>query len=125
MDLDCHKCKALEVSDGMELDKNDCTHYLHCTNCSTASHITEKDHTADARRCPTCLEKYVQQVESPQNRQPMEGCHHQEATESKTPQTVPPNSQKIPPEQLACQNQFSIFEDLSPAAHIEEDTSNQ
>ena len=58
MDQECRKCKALEESDGMLVDKNMCTHYLHCANCSTVSYITEKDHTADARRCPVRLEKY-------------------------------------------------------------------
>jgi len=42
VDQECSKCKALEVSDDMELDKSSCTHNLHCTNCSTATHITDK-----------------------------------------------------------------------------------
>lgn len=29
-----------------------------CINCSTTDHVTEKDHAADARRCPVRLEKY-------------------------------------------------------------------
>ena len=49
---DCQKCIALEVSNGMAIDRKQCTHNLHCVNCSMATHITEKDHPADARRCP-------------------------------------------------------------------------
>jgi len=123
-DQDCRKCKVLEESEGMVLDKTLCTHYLLCTNCSIISHITEKDHTADARRCPVRLEKYgtawSNEWKALKTDNPWKVVNAKKLQKMKSPKTSPPATQKVPPEQLACQNQFSIFKDLSPAAHIED-----
>jgi len=113
----------------MDFDKNNCTHYLHCANCSTATHIIEKDHAADARRCPTRLEKYgtarSNERKALKTDNPWKVATARKPRKAKAPKNDLTTSQKVPPEQLACQNQFSIFEDLSPAEHIEEDTHNQ
>ena len=127
MDQECRKCKALEESDGMLVDKTMCTHYLHCTNCSTVSYITEKDHTADARRCPVRLEKYGTAQSNEQKAlrsdNPWKVISVRKPWKTKSPKNDPPTTQKAPPEQLAYQNQFSAFKDYNLVAHIEEDTT--
>jgi len=129
LEQDCQKCKALEDSDGMVIDKIDCTHYLHCTNCSTATHIIEKNHTADARRCPNHLKKYgtawTNEQKALKTDNPWKVITAKKPRKTKTTKNNQNTAQKIPLEQLACQNQFSIFEDPNPAAHIEEDEHNQ
>ena len=128
-DRDCRKCEALGESKGMVVDTAHCIHNLHCANCSTISHITEKDHTADARRCPVCLEKYgtawSNKWKALKSDNPWKVISARKPRKAKNPQNNPPSAQAIPPDQLACQNQFSILEDSNSVAHIEEDTPNQ
>ena len=127
MDQDCRKCKALEESDGMVVDKVLCTHYLHCATCSTVSHITEKDHAADARRCPVRLDKYgtarSNERKALKSDNPWKVASARKPRKAKGPKNDSPTTQKVAPEQLACQNQFSVFEDFNLVAHIEEDTT--
>ena len=127
MDQECRKCKALEESDGMVVDKVLCTHYLHCANCSTVSHITEKDHAADARRCPVRLDKYgtarSNERKALKSDNPWKVASARKPRKAKGPKNDSPTTQKVAPEQLACQNQFSAFEDFNLVAHIEEDTT--
>jgi len=129
MDEDCGKCKVLEDSNGMELDRDTCTHKLHCTNCSTETHIFDKNHTADARRCPICLEKYGTACSNEQkalkSNNPWKVVNTKKPRKPRTTNPTSQAAQKVPPEQLACQNQFSIFEDPNPTTYIEEDMPNQ
>lgn len=128
-DQSCRKCKALEESDGMAVDANQCTHNLHCANCSTASHVTEKDHPADARRCPIRLEKYgtarTNERKAMKTDNPWKVATAKKPRKPRAQKNTTLTSQSVPPEQLACQNQFSIFENFDTAAHIEEDTQTQ
>lgn len=125
----CRKCNALEESDGMAIDRKLCTHHLHCANCSTASHVTEKDHPADARRCPIRLEKYgtarTNERRALKTDNPWKVITSKKPRKPRAPKSTTLTSQGIPPEQLVCQNQFSIFDDPYPAAHMEEVTIPQ
>ena len=113
----------------MVIDKINCTHYLHCANCSTATHIIDKNHTADARRCPIHLEKYgtaqTNEWKALKTDNPWKVITAKKPHKTKNTKNDQNTTQKIPLEQLACQNQFSIFEDPNPATHIEEDKHNQ
>jgi len=128
-DQDCSKCEALKQSDGMEIDRNACTHNLHCTNCSTATQVTDKNHTADTRRCPIRLEKYgtawTNKRKALKSDNPWKTVSTKKPQKPKTTNPTATTTQNPPPEQIASQNQFSIFEDPNPATHIKEDTFDQ
>ena len=55
----CHRCTlAHEMGDSMDTtSEGQCPHDIRCPNCLGDSN-KEHDHPADARRCPTRLEKY-------------------------------------------------------------------
>jgi hypothetical protein len=129
VDQECSKCKALEESDNMVLDRGSCTHNLHCINCSTATHIVDKNHTADARRCPIRLEKYgttrTNEQKALKSHNPWKVVSTKKPRKPKTASPTTKTTPKTPPEQLAYQNQFSIFEDPNPTTYIEEDTPIQ
>jgi len=126
---ECGKCKALEQSDVMIMDGSCCTHNLHCINCSTATHILDKNHTADARRCPTWLEKYgtahSNKWKALKTDNTWKVVSARKPWKPKNANPTATTTQKVLPEQLACQNQFSIFEDLNPTTYIEEDALTQ
>ena len=125
-DQECRKCMALEESDGMALDREACTHNLHCTNCSTASHILDKNHTADARRCPIHLEKNgtarTNERKALKSDNPWKMVSNKKPWKTKNTKPTTPVTPSVSPEQLACQNQFSILEDPTPATYIEEES---
>ena len=56
---ECHKCSiALESGDSMDTtNEGQCPHDIRCVNCLGKS-SADLNHPADARRCPTRLEKY-------------------------------------------------------------------
>lgn len=56
---ECQRCAtALEMGDTMDTSAEGlCPHDVRCINCLGKNNL-EHDHTADARRCPTRLERY-------------------------------------------------------------------
>ena len=115
----CHRCsQARELGDSMDTTaEGHCPHDMRCLNCLGNSN-TDNNHPADARRCPTRLNKYGTARENERRTRNTDNPWARAKTK-KSKQKTTPVSPPLPQTNAASSNRYSVLETPAPTAPIQ------